>query len=112
MTTPASFTPELEDDSEAEYEVVRWPISWGGASILSFVAAFTYADNADWSKSWVKIWGIILMIVIFGLILGITGRRRDKKRFPALTGILLNAGILLTFIVGVAGFLYERYRPF
>ncbi len=112
MTTPASFTPELEDDSEAEYEVVRWPVSWGGASILSFVAAFTYADNADWSKSWVKIWGIILGIVILGLILGITGRRRDKKRFPALIGILLNGGVMLTFAAVVIAFVYERYRPF
>ncbi len=112
MTTPASVTPELEDESEGEYEVVRSPISWGGASILTFVAAFSFADNADWSTSWVRIWSVILAIVAVGMIFGITGRRRDKKRFPALVGILLNGGVMLTFVTGLIAFLFERYRPF
>ncbi len=112
MTTPASLPPEPAGDSEGEYEVVRWPVSWGGASILAFIAAFSYGSNADWSKSWVKIWSVILAIVAVGLIFGIKGRRRDRRSFPALAGLLLNGGVVLTFLVGLIGFLIERYRPF
>lgn len=27
-------------EAESEYEVVRWPVTWGGASILIFAAGF------------------------------------------------------------------------
>ena len=103
--------PPAIGDSDSEYDVIRWPINWGGASILTFGLAFVYGNNADYSRGWVRVWAETSVLLVVGLVFGVIGRRRDKKRFPALVGNLLNGGILLTFIAVALAFLYAYFRP-
>lgn len=96
---------------DGAYEVVRLPLTWGGASILVFCIAYLYGNYSDYSRSWVKIWVETGAILSFGLTLGLVGRRRDKKTFPALVGNLLNGGILFMFLSVGLVFLYVYLRP-
>ena len=98
----------LEDESE--YDVIRWPLNWGASSILVFVLAFTYGNNADYSRGWMRTWAETSAILLLGLLFGIVGRRRDDKRFAALVGNLLNGGVLLTFILIVIAFFAQYYQ--
>ena len=94
---------------EGAYAVVRMPMTWGWASILGFVTAFTYAQYADWSRGLVRVWLELSVFLVSGLIFGFVGRRRDRKRFPALAGRLLNGGVLFSCLVSVVAFYFERY---
>ncbi len=104
---------QVDDDVfGGEYRVVRSPVNRGGAAILYFGVLMLLPD-VIWeltSESVRTTLAVMLVLVLCGLVVAISGLRRDQTKLPAKVAVLLHVGGVLWIVVPVAGFFWELYR--
>ncbi len=103
MSEPGYEATEYES---TEYEVVKSPINRGGTAILLFPllyfgGRYIYFLTGESFRTTVA---IITGLLVVGLLLAVAGLRRDTHKLPALLGLLLHCGGLLTITASTAGF--------
>ena len=104
---------QVDDDIlEGEYRVVRSPLNRGGTAMLYFGVLMLLPDVV-WemtSKSISTTLSILLILVLGGLLVAISGLRRDQTKLPAKVAVLLHVGGMLWIVVPVLGFYWELNR--
>lgn len=105
-------------ESTGEYATIGLRSVWGSLSLLVFVAAVAARQLVRLLPSHLQGWGTmpplavtaVPPLALLGLLLGVVGLRRERRRTLALMGVLLNGIVLVATLLFLAGFWWVRLR--
>lgn len=101
-----------------EYATITLRSVWGSVSLLLFVAAVGARQLVRLLPAHLQGWHImpplavlaVPPLAVLGLVAGLVGLRRERRRTLAAVGTLLNAIVLVATLVFLAGFWWVRLR--
>lgn len=105
-------------DESSEYAAVTLGSVWGIASLLLFVCAISTRQLVRFLPPHQQGWNLLPPVAVLavpplaliGLVLGLVGLRRSRRRTLALLGAALNGVVLLLAIALLVGFWWVRLR--
>lgn len=108
--------PPIDDTSE--YASLTLGSGWGISSMFFFVCAIGARQLVSWLPFNLQGWSstppmavlAVPPLALVGLILGLVGLRRRKRRTLALLGATLNGIVLILAVALLAGFWWIRLR--